>query len=127
MLVTIQALQTIFSRHGLCDVIVSDNASCFTADEFSYFLNKNGIKHLTSPPYAPSSNGQEKRGVRVVKELLKKYNRGESFKTRLAKVLFHYICIPHSITEMSPALALNKRKFVTRKDRINPNFSYNRK
>ena len=70
---TVEALQMIFSRNGLCDVLVSDNASCFTADEFSYFLNNNGIKHITSPPYVPSSNGQAERGVRVLKELLKKY------------------------------------------------------
>ena len=32
---TIDALRLIFSRHGLCDVLVSDNASCFTAYELS--------------------------------------------------------------------------------------------
>lgn len=121
---TIDALRLIFSRNGLCDVLVSDNASCFTADEFNSFLDNNGIKHLTSPPYFPASNGQAERGVRVIKDLLKKYNTGESFKTRLAKVLFHYRCTPHNTTHICPSVALNKRKYVTKKDRLNPHYSY---
>lgn len=121
---TIQALQLIFSRNGLCDVLVSDNASCFTAEEFKGFLNNNGIRHITPPPYSPASNGQAERGVRVVKDLLKKYNSGESFKTRLAKVLFHYRCTPHNTTHIAPSVSLNKRKFVTKKDRMNPHYCF---
>ena len=32
---TIDALSVVFARHGLPDVLVSDNASCFTAFEFN--------------------------------------------------------------------------------------------
>ena len=119
---TMDALRAIFSRNGLCDVLVSDNASCFTAANFQDFLCSNGIKHITPPPYSPSSNGQAERGVRVVKELLKKQNLSGSFKSRLARALFHYRCVPHSVTQISPCIALNNRRFVARKDRINPNY-----
>ena len=119
---TMDALSAIFSRNGLCDVLVSDNASCFTAANFQDFLCSNGIKHITPPPYSPSSNGQAERGVRVVKELLKKQNLSGSFKSRLARALFHYRCVPHSVTQISPCVALNNRRFVARKDRINPNY-----
>lgn len=88
-----------------------------------FFLN-NEISHITSPPYVPASNGQGERAVRVVKDLLKKYNTGESFKTRLAKVLFHYRCIPHNTIHVPPSVALNKRKFVTLKGILNPHYSY---
>ena len=119
---TIDALRLIFSRHGLCDTLVSDNASCFTASEFREFLNKNGIQHITPPPYSPSSNGQAERGVRVLKDLLKKNVLG-SFKTRLSMSLLHYRTVPHSTTQIAPCISLNNRKYITVKDRINPNYS----
>lgn len=121
---TIDALRLIFSRNGLCDLLVSDNASCFTADEFQSFLSNNGIQHITPPPYSPASNGQAERGVKVLKDMLKKCDPKESLKTRLAKVLFQYRCVPHSVTQMAPCVSLNGRKFVTKRDRINPSYAH---
>jgi len=40
---TIGKLRTIFATHGLPEVIVSDNATCFTSSEFQEFLKRNGI------------------------------------------------------------------------------------
>lgn len=121
---TIDALRLIFSRNGLCDVIVSDNASCFTAQQFQNFVQSNGITHITPPPYSPASNGLAERGVRVVKDLLKKSGNHGSLKSRLAKVLFYYRSVPHSVTQIAPSVSLNSRKFVTVKDRVNPKFCY---
>ena len=121
---TIDALRLIFSRNGLCDVLVSDNASCFTAEEFKVFLLDNGIHHITPPPYSPASNGQAERGVRVLKDLLKKCDASGSLKTRLAKVLFYYRSVPHSVTQIAPSVALNGRKLVTLKDKVNPKYCY---
>ena len=50
--VTLQKLRVIFSTHGLPEVPVSDNASCFTSNEFREFMS-----HITSAPYHPASNG----------------------------------------------------------------------
>ena len=124
---TIDALRLIFSRHGLCDVIVSDNASCFTAQSFQDFLTNNGIHHITPPPYSPASNGQAERCVRIVKDLLKKCSSSDSFKSRLSKVLFYYRSVPHSVTSIAPCVALNKRKFVTVNDRVHPSYNFNSK
>ena len=120
---TIDTLRLVFSRHGLPDVICSDNATCFTAAEFACFLKNNGVEHVTSPPYSPASNGQAERGVRVVKDLLNKQKKTESFRNRLCRVLFYYRCAPHNVTQTAPSIALNGRKLVTAKDRINPMFS----
>ena len=100
---------------------MSDNASCFTASQFKEFLSNNCIQHLTPPPYSPSSNGQAERSVRVIKELLKKNSTG-SLKSRLGKSLIYYRTVPHSITGVAPSVALNNRKYITLKDRINPKF-----
>ena len=57
-----------------------------------------------------------------MKDLLKKYDSSESFKTRLAKALFHYRSVPHNITQVAPSVALNSRKLISKKDRVNPNY-----
>lgn len=118
---TIDALRMIFSRNGLCDILVSDNATSFTSYEFKEFIKNNGIHHVTPPPYSPSSNGSAERAVRVIKDLMKK-NKGGTFKGRLARVLFTYRVTPHSVTNTSPSVALNNRRYITVKDRINPHF-----
>jgi len=124
---TIEALKQMFSRQGLCDLIVSDNASCFTAEKFREFLRLNDIDHITPPPYSPASNGQAERGVRVIKDLLKKCTDQDSFKSRLAKALLYYRSTPHSVTQIAPSVSLNNRKLITVKDRINPKFCTNQR
>ena len=53
----IDELRTVFATFGLPEVTVTDNGTCFTSTEFESFLQSNGIEHLTSAPYHPSSNG----------------------------------------------------------------------
>lgn len=77
-----------FANQGLPEVLVSDNAPCFVSDEFESFLSRNGIKHLTSPAYHPSSNGLSsngltKRAVQTFKEGMKKLH-GDSIQTPVA-------------------------------------------
>ena len=54
---TIQKLRAMFATHGLPELLVSDNGTAFTSAEFEEFLSRNGVRHLTSAPYHPSSNG----------------------------------------------------------------------
>lgn len=123
---TIDALRLVFSRHGLPDVICSDNATCFSSAQFASFLQHNGIEHVTSPPYSPASNGQAERGVRVIKDLLKKQKQNDSLRNRLSRVLFYYRCVPHNVTQIAPSVALNGRRLISLKDRINPMYSSNK-
>ncbi|KAJ8348961.1 hypothetical protein SKAU_G00275500 [Synaphobranchus kaupii] len=66
------ALRLLFATHGLPDVIVSDNGAAFTSAEFKEFAKRNGIRHVTTAPYHPSSNGQAERMVQTTKEALSK-------------------------------------------------------
>ena len=54
---TVEALQALFAKYGLPEQLVSDNEPQFTSEDFSQFMKMNGIKHIRSAPYHPSSNG----------------------------------------------------------------------
>ena len=60
-------LRMLFAQFGLPETIVSDNGSCFVSNEFESFLQSYGIKHITTAPYHPSSNGLAERAVQVLK------------------------------------------------------------
>ena len=55
--VIINKLREVFAAHGLPEILVSGNGSCFTSEEFQTYMKKNGIKLLHSSPYHPASNG----------------------------------------------------------------------
>ena len=65
--ITIEHLRRTFSTHGIPDTIVSDNSICFTSNEFIHFCKMNGLKHITSAPYHPSTNGMAERAIQTVK------------------------------------------------------------
>ena len=65
--VVVQCMRPLFAQFGLPDTLVSDNASCFTSVELKQFLERNGIRHITSSPYHPASNGLVERAVQIVK------------------------------------------------------------
>ena len=119
---TIRALRTLFATHGLPEVVVSDNGTAFTSSEFQEFMKKNGIQHLRSAPYHPSSNGLAERGVQIFKEGLKKMTDGD-METRLARLLYHYRITPHSTTGVSPAELLMGRKLRCHLDLLQPDTS----
>lgn len=106
---TIECLRKSFSSQGLPEMIVSDNASCFVSAEFQEFMKKNGIEHITSAPYHPSSNGCAERAVQTFKSMMKKAGKG-SIKTKMSRVLFSYRITPQSTTGLSPAEMLQGRR-----------------
>ena len=66
---TIRALGSIFSRYGFPEQLVGDNGPQLTSGEFKNFLKSNGIRHITTAPWHPSSNGIPKRFVQTLKKL----------------------------------------------------------
>lgn len=70
--VTIECLRKSFSQHGIPEIIVSDNGTCFTNEQFQEFAEKNGIRHNTTAPYNLSSNGLAERAIQTFKSLMKK-------------------------------------------------------
>lgn len=71
----VTALKSRFARHGIADVVVSDNGPQYTSAEFRCFAESWEFEHTTSSPGHAQSNGQLERTVQTVKNLLKKAQR----------------------------------------------------
>ena len=74
----------LFSIEGYPDEIVSDNGPPFQSKEFAKFLSGLGIKHTTSSPGYPCSNGFIERHIQTVKNMLSKSSNTRSFQEVLA-------------------------------------------
>ena len=68
---TIDELHKLFSSYWLPEQIVSDNGPQFVSKEFAVFTKMNGIKHIKSAPYHPSTNGAVERLVQTFKKAMK--------------------------------------------------------
>lgn len=51
---TIEKMQSTYAQFGVLDVLVTDNGTPFTSQEFHL---KNGVWYARSHPYHPASNG----------------------------------------------------------------------
>ena len=116
---TIEVLRSVFATHGIPRTIVTDNGSSFTSEEFRSFVTKNGIRHITSAPYHPSSNGQAERAVQTLKQGIRR-TPGDMVQEKLSRFLFDYRITPHSVTGVSPCELLINRKLRSRLDLLYP-------
>ena len=118
---TVTALQDIFSRHGLPEIIVSDNGPQFTATEFQRLCSNNGILHRTSAACKPSPNGQDERVVQILKSAIKQSHvTNADVAAVIAKYLLVYQNMPHSTTGEPPSMLLMGRRLSTRLDLLTP-------
>jgi transposase InsO family protein len=97
---TINVLRTLFSSHGIPNYLVSDNTAQFTGAKFQTFLKKNGIKHILSAPYHPSSNGEAERAVRTFKTAMKtmKEEKG-TLSEKIARFLLKHRTTPRILVQ----------------------------
>ena len=68
----INCLQQHMSRHGIPEILYSDNGPEFSSLEFRRFAKAYEFHHVTSSPRFPQSNGLAERTVQTAKKLLKK-------------------------------------------------------
>lgn len=77
--------KSIFARHGIPEVVVSDNGPQFSralGAEFSKFAAEYNFQHVTSSPHYHQSNGMAESAVKIIKGSLKK--TADAYKTLLA-------------------------------------------
>ena len=100
----------LFSIEGYPDEIVSDSGPPFQSKEFAKFLSGLGIKHTTSSPGYPCSNGFIEQHIQTVKNMLSKSSNTWSFQEVLAYL--RTTCIGMGLP--SPAEILHGRNLTTR-------------
>ena len=111
----IAKLRPLFATFGVSETMTSDNGTRVVSEEFEQFLVLNGIKHSTTAPYHPASNGLAERAVQIIKRGLKKEVAGD-MNTRPAKILLNNWITPQLTTGVSPSELLLGRKLRTRLD-----------
>ncbi|XP_062501692.1 uncharacterized protein K02A2.6-like [Corticium candelabrum] len=122
--VTIKKLQRLFATHGIPEIVVSDNGAAFTSAEFRQFMEGNGIKHIYSAPYHPSSNGLAERAVATFKGAMKRMNSEYgSLESKIDRFLLRYRITPHATTGEPPALLLLGRMPRSRLDLLRPDLA----
>ena len=68
----ISHLKSIFARHGIPEVVVSDNGPQYSSVVFEEFSKEYKFDHVTSSPKYPQANGEAERAVKTTKQLLEK-------------------------------------------------------
>ena len=113
----------LFARYGVPAQLVSDNGPQLKSDEFEQFLKRNGIKHITSAPYHPATNGLAERCVESFKNGMKSETEVKSLNIKLARFLLAYRNAPHSTTGEPPSQLFLGRRLRTRLDLLKPDLS----
>lgn len=117
---TIEKLGEMFARFGFTEQLVSDNSPQFISQEFERFLAANGVQHIRSAPYHPSTNGQAERIVQSLKHALKASQGEGTLHQRLNSFLLSYRTTPHATTKVAPATLLFKKQLHTGFDLLKP-------
>lgn len=67
----------LFARTGFPLQLVSDNGTQFTSEEFQTFLKRSGLRHITSAPHHPATNGLDQHFVQTFKQSMKPSTKEE--------------------------------------------------
>ena len=111
---TINTLRSLVAAYGLPKQLVTDNGPQFTSTEFGKFAQQNGIKHIFTAPYHPSSNGAVECFVQTFKQAMKAGERSElSVQHGLQSFLLSYQSTPQTTTGHTPAELFLKRTLLS--------------
>ena len=73
-----RCLRAVFTRFGIPEALVSDNAKEFTSESLNVCLKLHGIRKIESPIYFPRSNGYAERAVQTLKRALLAYSENKT-------------------------------------------------
>jgi len=118
-----QALQKIYSRHGLPDQLITDRGPPFNSYKFKEINSEYNIFHDPSSPKYPKSNGLIERTVQTIKTSMKKaMDEGKNY----FNVILNHNSTPHNDLP-SPAELLFGRRIKTNNiihpDLLKPKYS----
>ena len=85
---TLKCLRKTFFVFSIPYTLVTDNRPSFVSEEFETLVKKNGIKHLNTALYQPSSNGLTERMALTFKTTFKKITDYKNVPIRIASSCF---------------------------------------
>ena len=100
---------------------VSDNGPQFRSEELKRFMETNTIRHVTSAPFHPRTNGQADRFVQLFKNAIKADNQDLTLNQNLNAFLCKYRITPHMTTNETPSMLLDGKIIRTRLDILKQN------
>lgn len=107
---TIECLEAIFARHGLPEVIVSDNGPNLVSEKFEAYMTENGIKHRrVTARYAQANGEVERQNRSILKRLQLAQAEGKDWRRELVRYMAAYRTTPHQTTGQTPAFLLMGR------------------
>ena len=102
----VKVLKSMFARHGIPSVLLSDNGPQFNSTAFKEFSSLYHFQHITSSPRYPQSNGLAERTVKTINALFT-----GSLDPHLALLSYHSTSLPWC--SISPVELLFGRKIAT--------------
>ena len=66
-----------FSRHGIPEVVISDNGPYYASGDFAKFAKDWHFQHVTSSPRYSQSNGKIESAVKICENIMEKAARGK--------------------------------------------------
>ena len=119
---TVEELRDRIARWGLPLQIVTDNGPQFISETFKCFMKLNNIKHITTSPYHPATNGLAERFVQTLKQSLRVSKKEDrTLKHRVAAFLMNYRNARHSTTDEAPAQLMIGQELRSRLHFLKPN------
>jgi transposase InsO family protein len=100
-------LRQVFARFGNPDILVSDNGTNFTSDEFRNFLQSRDIIHHPVPVYNPERNGKVEAFNKYLKQGVQTFQASHTpFHNGIDELLFNYRATAPTAHDESPAKRL---------------------
>ena len=111
-----------FSRHGIPDILISDNGPQLKSSKFTKFTRTWQFTHVTTSPYHCQSNGKVESALKIVKSIIKKSQR-DKFRDLWLSIL-DWRNTPTECMNTSPVQRLFSRRtktvFSTTSDLLTP-------
>ena len=103
----IQSLKPIFATHGSPAVLLTDNGTNYSSNEFHEFTESWEIQHVTSSPHHHKSNGKAESAVKIIKGII---TRAKKERQDVWKAILEWRNAPTPGTDSSPAQRLMSRR-----------------
>ena len=97
-------VKNVVCQHGVPGSIQTDNGTSYTGKEFKEMCQKYNIKHITSSPYRPQSNGLVERNNKTIGNALRSYcmSNQETWDLYLPSIVFSMNNTENRSTGYSP-------------------------